>query len=88
LNITEREIPALKQDDLQGLTGLEVVQFAGSIIGTLPNRMFSGLENLREVSFYQNDMQEIPEGLFEGAPYIQEIYLAQCKRCVGFKGSI
>ena len=67
LNLSGRNIAALRSNDLLGLGGLRQLDLSANALQTLPAGLFTGIEGLREVSVEENP----------GAPFMLTIDLVR-----------
>ena len=69
-------ITALKEGDLDGLTGLWHLTFEGQGLRTLPEGIFDDLDNLTDLSLSLNLFRALPEGVFDELDNLTDLDLS------------
>ena len=69
-------ITALKEGDLDGLTGLRFLTFEGQGLSTLPDGIFDDLGELNDLSLKANRFRTLPEGVLGNLGALEELDLS------------
>ena len=75
LNLSQRSIVTLQEDDFAGLTNLSRLQLSNNSLAALPAGVFSGLTALGSLDLHSNSLTELPLGVFSELPALRFLYL-------------
>ena len=76
LNLSEKNITALKAGDFDGLSALESLALYKNTLRTLPANIFSGLTSLNRLDLGNNELSSLPEDIFSGLASLNWISLS------------
>ena len=76
LNLTSKNIRALKEGDFDNLTGLTFLYLNGNNLSSLPEGIFDGLTNLETLSLGGNGLVSLPDGVFDGLTNLGDLDLS------------
>ncbi len=75
IDIRYENITALKEDDFNGLTALEILDLSYNDLGSLPAGIFDNLTALTSLDLYGNDLGSLPAGIFDNLTALDTLVL-------------
>ncbi len=76
LNLSRKNITALKSGDFGGLSSLIFLDLEVNDLTTLPDDIFTGLFSLVRLRLYLNDLTTLPDGVFDDLSSLRELHLS------------
>ena len=75
LDLSNKNISALKVGDFDGLSSLKTLFLDDNQLTSLPENLFSGLTALKDLYLYDNQLTNLPENLFSGLSSLRQLNL-------------
>ena len=76
LNLAGRGVEALRPEDFQGLSGLQVLDLSRNRLSAWPSAVLGGLPHLTSLRLSGNRLRELPAGALAAHPRLIGLYLA------------
>ena len=77
LNLTSKNISALKEGDFDNLTGLVSLYLSGNNLSSLPEGIFDDLTLLEFLNLGENNLSSLPEGIFDDLTLLEFLNLGE-----------
>ncbi len=75
LDLSKKNISALKEGDFDGMTSLINLYLNTNQLTSLPENLFAGLTTITQINLHTNRLTSLPKDLFSGLPSLRQIFL-------------
>ena len=73
LNVSNRDVPALRAGDFRGLPNVKGLDLGGNDLTELPDGIFDNLSKLQKLDLRGNDLTELPDGVFDNLTQLETL---------------